>query len=742
MPPAAKSRIILRSRLEHDVDRVLRQFESNGSQRFKSTPDAYDAIQRSNSSLKRQKKRPLEDAIDRVLLFHKQEDGDSSDSEAALEEAEAATVQSDSRFSLNRQLTKLWHHDTPVTSTANSEAQSPAKKRRIAEDTEDASATEPQPNGKISTDAIVSTQEKRALKKSHKPVRFTVEHVDYEEPLYGLGTLPAQLFDLTRVALRLPEHYQDGSDRHTGFIISGPVGMGKRSLVRNMAAKLRVSLVTLDMCLLDAERMEKSMTDAFDAAMAQAPSIILIGEMELCMARPNSPLHSDVHAKAVALFIEQMRRLRRSRTEPCKCLVIGTTSSIADVNPRVMRFGLFEKTLRAKIPDYDGRREVLQRLTSKTTLGEDVDLDELARVTHGSVPAELALIIKEAKQKALKDVGDGDDGDIRSSESQAAMLEGDEEVLHAKRYPARATVPVSLEVMKSIMEEFVPTLRKEGFTVIPNVTWDQVGGLEAAREELCMSIVGPIKQPALYAEFGLKPTAGVLLWGPPGCGKTLIAQAVANDAKASFILINGPELLNKYVGESERAVRELFQRARASQPCILFFDEIDSVVPPRANSTTESGARVVNALLTELDGAQDRTGVYVIGTTNRPEMIDEAVLRPGRLGTQIFIDLPTPDERVEILRAIFRTCHKKPCAGVLDGLADVALDERCANFSGADLSGLHAKAAQAALRRFMQDQRSSKEITEADWEVALHNTRASVSDPESYRSRNQALRGR
>jgi ribosome biogenesis ATPase len=248
-----------------------------------------------------------------------------------------------------------------------------------------------------------------------------------------------------------------------------------------------------------------------------------------------------------------------------------------------------------------------------------------------------------------------------------------------------------------------------------------------------MSIIGPIKDPELYRQAGLSRPAGCLLWGPPGCGKTLVAQAVANEAQASFILINGPELLNKYVGESERAVRELFNRARSSTPCILFFDEMDSLVPKRDNASTEAGTRVVNALLTELDGVQDRTGVYVIGTTNRPDMIDPAMLRPGRLNVRLFIDLPTADERVDILRAIYRTNHPTIQSDAELNIEPVARDPRCNDFSGADLGGLHVNAAQSALRRFLKKEKSRSEIDEVDWEHALATTKRSVPNPETYR---------
>ncbi|KHN99233.1 ribosome biogenesis ATPase RIX7 [Metarhizium album ARSEF 1941] len=746
MPPGmVKPRVNLRSRIERDVYTVLKHLETaNGSSPFKTVTAAYDAIQRSNSSLRRQKKRILEDAIDRVLLFRKQEVDDVSDSDAAIEEAEPEKPE-DERFLLNRQMTKLWHRDLPVNKSDSAEP-SPAKKRRTQVDTEDTpgqmSVVETIVNGNVSEGlSTAPKQEKQQTRKTQRASRFTVEHVDEEVPLGGLAEVYGDLLEHGCRLLRFANYYEEnGWERTTGILLSGPCGMGKRSLVKNLASMLGVPLVSLNGCLEDAERMEKSMAEAFDAAIAQAPSIVFVGEVDQYMSKTGSHNHNEHHSKAVRLFTQQMQRLKHRRGEDGYVLAMATTSRIADVDQGILRTGLFEVIKGLKIPDYEARQNILQTVTQKKTLAEDVDLDEIARVTHGFVAAELVLITKLATDLAAKCISeDAEDTDVRMSEMKSAIVSGDRDFFSTMRPRVRPQAPVSMADFKSVIKDFVPSLRREGFTVIPNVTWDQVGALDKARKQLHMSIIGPIKRPQVYKEFGLTQTAGILLWGPPGCGKTLVAQAIANEAKASFILINGPELLNKYVGESERAVRELFQRARSSTPCILFFDEMDSIVPPRANSSTDSGARVVNALLTELDGAQDRTGVYVIGTTNRPEMIDEAVLRPGRLGVQLFIDLPTPLERVDILRAIYRTRHENPSPVAMECLSSVAQDPRCTNFSGADLSGLHAKAAESALERWMQDETSSKEMTEADWEFALMNTRPSVRDPASYRERDMVI---
>ncbi|KAM0792685.1 hypothetical protein ACM66B_002465 [Microbotryomycetes sp. NB124-2] len=239
-----------------------------------------------------------------------------------------------------------------------------------------------------------------------------------------------------------------------------------------------------------------------------------------------------------------------------------------------------------------------------------------------------------------------------------------------------------------------PSSQREGFTTVPNVSWDDLGALQQIREEMRMSIVRPIKRPELFQMLGIQAPCGVLLWGPPGCGKTLLAKAVANESRANFISVKGPELLNKYVGESERAVRQVFARARASSPCIIFFDELDAMVPRRDDSLSESSARLVNTLLTELDGLEPRKQVFVIGATNRPDILDPAMVRPGRLDKLLYVDLPSPQERFEILKALTR---KTPLDDEVD-LSRVALSDKADGFSGADLSALVREAAVMALR--------------------------------------------
>lgn len=251
--------------------------------------------------------------------------------------------------------------------------------------------------------------------------------------------------------------------------------------------------------------------------------------------------------------------------------------------------------------------------------------------------------------------------------------------------------PAQLEPLSITLDDFLtaipkvqPSSKREGFATVPDVTWADIGALSDVRLEMQMSITERIRRPNLFASVGITAPAGVLLWGPPGCGKTLMAKAVANESKANFISVRGPELLNKYVGESERAVRQVFVRARASTPCIIFFDELDALVPRRDDALSDASARIVNMLLTELDGLNDRKGVYVVAATNRPDIIDPAMLRPGRLDKAVLVDLPSPDERVEILKTLTK---KMPLSPEVD-VSAIGRSERCHGFSGADLAAL------------------------------------------------------
>jgi ribosome biogenesis ATPase len=709
----------IHSPLARDIEVCMQKLEERDGTTFKTIGSAYDAIRKSNSSLARRKKRQLEDAIEEVLRFRKKLEEDSEDSEAAIDDTPPPK---DERFLLNRQMTKLWRDepDEPKAVSNGTEAPPPAKKRRIQDD--DSKRKE---NGAESAPAEKS--DKSQQKKTTKTPRFHIQSFT-EGP--RLGGIDDVLDELIRIVPRMNQNKPKALQyrRQTpGLLLSGPRGVGKRSLVQKLAAKLEVPLISIDACFDDLDRMEKSLNEAVEEAMRVAPAFLFIEDLDWRMPKPGGTSHAgESSRKAISLFRKQMRRIEEQQDPDRPVKAIATTSTILEVDPTVLGLGLFEKTIQIRVPDMKAREDILRVLTADGCLDESVSLMDLSKKTHGFVAGDLVKLVTDVHEMVEERL-------FRSLGAQDSIPT--DVIVESTLPDAAPSYSITTDDFDQILKKFVPSLRQEGFTAIPNVMWEQVGALTNVRRKLHTSIIGPIKTPDLYSGFGLSPSAGVLLWGPPGCGKTLVAQAVANEAQASFILINGPELLNKYVGESERGVRDLFQRARSSTPCILFFDEIDSIVPRRDGAGTEASTRVVNTLLTELDGVGDRSGIFVIGTTNRPDMIDEAMLRPGRLNERLLVDLPTEEERVDILRAIYRTKHAGASAEEMEPLERIARDTRCTNFSGADLSGLHIEAAKHAVERYAAGGETAvKMITAEDWEYALANTVASVPRPELYRT--------
>jgi ribosome biogenesis ATPase len=420
-------------------------------------------------------------------------------------------------------------------------------------------------------------------------------------------------------------------------------------------------------------------------------------------------------------------------------LIIGATNRPDSLDPALRRAGRFEKEICLTVPDEGAREKILRVLCQKLRLSGDFDFRDLARKTPGFVGADLSALTAEAGRAAINRIfqtlktsspsspvtptsqipveGAADtnidthtmDIDSPHETSNNEITLTNVKVIQCdsliqsflSAFPARLTeaqlapLTITNTDFLTAVPKIQPSSKREGFATVPDVTWDAIGALQSIRQELQMSIVLPIQDPDLFGSVGLNKPTGVLLWGPPGCGKTLLAKAVANESHANFISVKGPELLNKYVGESERAVRQVFSRARASKPCVIFFDELDALVPRRDDSLSESSARVVNTLLTELDGLEDRQGVFVVAATNRPDVIDPAMLRPGRLDKPLLVDLPTDQERVEILKTISRT---SPIGSGID-LESLAKDKRAENFSGADLNALLREATTAALRR-------------------------------------------
>jgi transitional endoplasmic reticulum ATPase len=373
--------------------------------------------------------------------------------------------------------------------------------------------------------------------------------------------------------------------------------------------------------------------------------------------------------------------------------VIAATNRVDAIDPALRRGGRFDREIEIGVPDQDGRKEILQVHTRGMPLADGVDLDSFSESTHGFVGADLESLAKEAAMNALRRIRP--DIDLEANEIDAELLE---------------SIRVTERDFKDALKGIEPSALREVFVEVPDVTWDQVGGLGETKERLRETIQWPLDYPEVFASMDLDSAKGVLLYGPPGTGKTLLAKAVANEANSNFISVKGPELLNKYVGESEKGVREVFEKARSNAPTVVFFDEIDSIAGERGRGMSDSGVgeRVVSQLLTELDGIEELEDVVVVATTNRPDLIDNALLRPGRLDRHVHV--PVPDE--EARRAILKVhTRNKPLADDVD-LDDLAT--RTDGYVGADIEALAREATMNATREFINSVDPEEAIESVD----------------------------
>jgi ribosome biogenesis ATPase len=553
-----------------------------------------------------------------------------------------------------------------------------------------------------------------------------------------------ELNELVAMPMLYPEAYiKTGIQPPRGVLLHGPPGCGKTMIANAFAAEIGVSFIPLSAPSLVAGmsgESEKKIRDIFEEAKKMAPCLVFIDEIDVIMGKRESA-QREMEKRIVAQMLTCMDDMALEKTGGKPVIIIAATNRPDSIDPALRRAGRFNKEINLGVPNELAREKILRALTQKLPLPGEFNYRALAKLTPGFVGADLNDVVSVAGTEAMKRMME-----VLKQRSESTMD------IDSPSEP----IPESLRILRSLVAQaglpesepegdftityadflaaipkVQPSAKREGFATIPDTKWEHIGALHEVREQLEMAIVQPIKRPESFARVGITAPTGVLLWGPPGCGKTLLAKAVANESKANFISIKGPELLNKYVGESERAVRQVFERARSSVPCILFFDELDALVPKREDSLSEASSKVVNTLLTELDGLSNRAGIYVIAATNRPDMIDPAMLRPGRLGTSVFIDLPSADERVEILKKLYRIAL--PQAQLDSYLESVAKDPRCTGYSGADLNNLHQAAAVAALKRDMGRESQDLKIERGDWEVALGKVKPSVKDAAKYK---------
>ena len=527
-----------------------------------------------------------------------------------------------------------------------------------------------------------------------------VPRTTYED-IGGLHEEIQRIREMVELPLRHPELFRRlGIDPPKGVLLHGPPGCGKTLLARAVANESEANFFSINGPEIMSKfygESEARLREIFQQAQQNAPSIIFIDEIDAI-----APKREEVTGEVERRVVAQLLALMDGLAARGNVIVIGATNRPDALDPALRRPGRFDREIEIGVPDKQARYEILQIHTRGMPLAEDVDLKKLAEITHGYTGADLAALCRETAMKALR-----------------RYLP--EINLEEERIP-----PSVLEKMEIRMEDFLnaykeitPTAMREVYIEIPAVRWDDIGGLEEVKKELREAVEWPLKNPEVFKRFGIRPPKGILLYGPPGCGKTLLARAVATESEANFITIKGPEVFSKWVGESEKAIREVFRKARMAAPAVIFFDEFDSLVPKRGMGFGDSMVteRVISQLLTEMDGIMRLEDVVVIAATNRPDIIDPAVLRPGRFDRLIYV--PAPDEKARL--EIFKIYTKNmPLA------KDVNLEELARatkGYSGADIEALCREAALNALRRDL----NAKEVTKADFDTAMEKIGPSIS---------------
>jgi ribosome biogenesis ATPase len=743
-------RNFLRAGVDRDVYSIVTKLYDEDTKKV-TISAVYDAIKRSNSSLARRKKKELEDAIERVLAQRSEdlrgdEDEEDDDEEAAIKAEEARIREKDS-FLLNRQIAKGWKFSasavgSPKMGSKGLDSDKDVEMKNAPAETNGAPVVEREKNGEPKAKRRRSEREPREKREPKEKDRSPPSGVSIRD-IAGVDATLKRLLSCVWLPLRGTAAYAQLDYRcDFGVLLHGPSGCGKTTLAQAVAASVGVSFIPVSSASLvggTSGESEKNIRDIFDEAVALAPCLIFMDEIDSIGGKRESA-GKAMEGRMVAELINGMDRVAQNTREGKNVVVLAATSRPDTIDPAIRRrFGV---EVAMGMPDEKAREHILRSQARGLPLAEDVDFLALAKMTPGYNGADLKHVVTAAMNEALDHELDSvlqrvtslqpPTDPIPTSDSQAQrewfLLEDQSNIDWAQ-------ITITMSHFTLAVSKTQPASKREGFTTIPDTNWSHVGALHEIRKKLEMSIIGPIKQPELFAKVGIKPAAGILLWGPPGCGKTLVAKAVANESKANFISIKGPELLNKYVGESERAVRQVFTRARASAPCILFFDEMDALMPKRDDNLSDASARVVNTLLTELDGVGDRSGIYVVGATNRPDIIDPAIRRPGRLGTSVYVGLPSADERVDILKTLYRNTIPDVTAAnatPADVLEAVARDKRCNGFSGADLGNLMQAAAQSCLERVYGMPGVEPVIDMADWEKALSEVKPSVKDIHKY----------
>ncbi|MDI6826193.1 MAG: CDC48 family AAA ATPase [Candidatus Aenigmarchaeota archaeon] len=527
-----------------------------------------------------------------------------------------------------------------------------------------------------------------------------VPAVTYED-VGGIHDAIQKVREMIELPLRHPELFTRlGIEPPKGVLLHGPPGCGKTLLAKAVANESGANFYSIagpEIMSMWYGKSEENLRKIFEEAEKNAPGIIFIDEVDSI-----APKREEVHGEVERRVVSQLLTLMDGLKARGKVIVIAATNVPNLIDPALRRPGRFDREIEIGIPDMKGRKEILEIHTRNMPLAKDVNLDKIAEITYGYTGADISALTKEAAMHALR------------------------RLLPKIKWKEEETLPTDvLEKLNVKKEDFdyalrivEPSAMREVLIETPNVHWSDIGGLEKVKRELRESIEWPLTMPESFKRMGIEPPRGVLLYGPPGCGKTLLAKAVATESNANFISIKGPELLSKWFGESESRVRELFRRAKQVAPAIIFFDEIDAMVPRRGISLHEASERIVSQLLVELSGLEELHDVVVIAATNRPDMLDPALLRPGRFDRQILV--PEPDEETKLKILEIKTKNMP-----LKGVNLKTLVKKTENFSGADLEALCREAAMHALR----ENKKAKEVTMKHFEKALKDISPSLSEP-------------
>ncbi|MFH0962067.1 MAG: CDC48 family AAA ATPase [archaeon] len=550
----------------------------------------------------------------------------------------------------------------------------------------------------------VRINEKTEIEVLAEPAEVSEERipdVTYED-IGGLGDEVRKVREMLEIPLKHPELFDRlGIAPPKGVLLYGPPGTGKTLLAKAVANETNAHFVIIngpEVMSKFVGEAEKKVRDVFEEASQNAPAIIFLDEIDAIAPKRDESMGAE--GRVVAQLLASMDGM----TKRGQVMVIAATNRPNALDPALRRTGRFDREIELGVPTRQGRKEVLLIHTRNMPLTKDVEIDRLAETTHGYVGADLEGLCKEAAMNALRrlipKINLEDEGQIPK------------EVLDK--------LEVTMEDFNEGRKLIEPSAMREVMVEIPNIKWTDIGSLEDVKQELKESVEWPLKQREMFSRMGIKPPKGILLYGPPGTGKTLLAKAVATESEANFISVKGPEVLSKWVGESEKAIREIFRRARQVAPCIVFFDEIDSIAPIRGTETggAKVGERVVNQLLTEMDGLEELRDVIVIAATNRPDLIDAGLMRIGRFDRHIYVPVPTKEDRLKIFQI-----HTKgmPIAKDVDF---EELSSKLENYTGADIAGICREAAMFALR----EDSAAKEVKASHFESAVEKVGPTVTE--------------